>query len=240
MTDLVRAAIEALSPDQQNSPPRHALADARLLRAKILGVLLRQRRQAADSSLADCAVFLQQTPQTLEAWECGEQSPSLPQVELLSSYLEGAPPPGNLEAYQLLRERIIGVLLRMARDKQAISADAVASDSALDKDCLRAVELGDSAIDLPDLTALAQALDVDLRDFIDAPAAEVAPPPVPAGPAIDEGKAALSDFAADSDNAAFIRLAMAFRQIPAEDLHRIADALFAIINANADQRPAAS
>ena len=239
-TDLVTAALEALQPEPAHAPARQSLAQARLLRAKILGALLRQRRQAAQASLEDCANFLQLSPPAVEAWEYGEESPSLPQFELLSSYLAGEPTPGNQADYVLLRGRVIGVLLRMARDKKAMSADAVAIDSALDADCLRAVELGESDIPLSDLTALAQTLRLDLRELVDAPAADFTPAPAPANPAIDDSQAALRDFEADSDNAAFIRLALAFRHIPAEDLHRIADALFAIINAPADQRPAAS
>ncbi len=238
-TDLASAAIEALQSDPAHAPSREALAEARSLRAKILGLLLRKHRLAAERAPEECAAFLQVSPQTLEAWEFGAESPSLPQVELLAGYLNGEPTPAKRDEYQLLRGRIIGVLLRMARDKQAMSQDAVVAETALDTEMLRVGELGGCDIPLSDLTGLAQALHVDMRDFLEAPAGTPAQPPAPNEPAIDDATAALSEFVADSQNAAFIRLAMAFRHIKADDLHRIADALFAIIHASADERSAA-
>jgi len=46
--------------------------------------------------------------------------------------------------------------------------------------------------------------------------------------------AAWRQFTANRENRAFIRLAMAFQQIERDDLHRIADALFAIIKARGE------
>ncbi len=235
-TDLASAAIDALQPaaDKQPSPQNRALAER--LRARIVGVLLRKFRLAAQCAPEECANFLQVTPEQFAAWECGEEAPSLPELELLASFLQGAPTPDRQNDYLLLRQRIIGVLLQ----KACLDADADAARTTMQPDRLSAYELGERAIPMTDLSELAQALGLELSAFLEA--AETRRPfsTISAAQSSDDSATAFSDFAADRQNAAIIRLAMAFRHIRADDLHRIADALFAIINARAEGGPAES
>ena len=51
------------------------------IRAKMLGVLLRDARQSAARTIEDCARLLNVMPDLIERWEYGEQVPALPQLE---------------------------------------------------------------------------------------------------------------------------------------------------------------
>jgi transcriptional regulator with XRE-family HTH domain len=57
------------------------------LRAKKLGVLIRDARLAAGKSIEDCARILELSETTFNAYELGDASPSLPELELLAYYL---------------------------------------------------------------------------------------------------------------------------------------------------------
>ncbi len=232
-TDLASAAIDALQPAADKQPALQNLPLAKRLRARIIGVLLRKIRLAADCAPEECAAFLQVTPEQFEAWETGEAAPSLPELELLSSFLRGAPTPRRQSDYLLLRQRIIGVLMQKAR--LTADADADLAQAAIPPDRLSAYELGERSAPMTDLCALAQALGLDLSAFLEVNSTE-RPFGMPSAAQPDtDGATALIDFAADRQNAAFIRLALAFRHIRADDLHRIADALLAIINARAER-----
>lgn len=230
-TDLANAAIDALQSAAGKQPSPQNLPLAKCLRAKIVGVLLRKARLAAECAPEECAAFLQMTPEQFEAWETGEEAPSLPELELLSSFLQGAPTPDRQSDYLLLRQRIIGVLMQKAR----LNADVDIAQTAVYPDRLSAYELGERSAPMTDLCALAQVLGLELSAFLESTKMERSFLMPSAAQPIDAGATALTDFAADRQNAAFIRLAMAFRHIRADDLHRIADALLAIINARAER-----
>ena len=137
--------------------------------------------------------------------------------------------------YELLRRRLIGALLRAARESSGRLVEEVSESAGLEALQLSNFEFGEVRIPVSDLTALAQALGLEMDYFAAAPKS-VAEAPHTSGstrtPA--ERRSDWRDFAAESDNLPFIRLAMAFRSIARDDLHRIADALFAIIRANGD------
>ena len=224
--DLASAALAALQPtsDKPPSPQHQELADC--LRAKVVGVLLRQARLAAECSPEACADFLQMPPAQFAAWEAGEAAPSLPELELLSRFLQGAPTPQRQSDYLLLRQRIIGVQLQNAHQ------GAGSAQTTIPPDKLEAYLRGECRLPMTDLCALAQTWGVALSDFRETATTRRPVSALGAEQASDEGIRTASQ--ADQQQAAFIRLAMAFRHINADDLQRIADALFAIIDARAN------
>ena len=173
---LTQAALAALHPSTstQSQPFNHA--EACRLRGKILGVLIRSIRLEAQRSLRECAEFLHVDNQLVEEWEFGDQVPSLPQLELLSRYLksgaDGYPDggtgsqPSSREQYLILRQRLIGAMLRAAREAMDLSIADLGAQTALDMDLLERYELGELQIPLSQLTALAQAVDQDLNYFV--------------------------------------------------------------------------
>lgn len=243
--DLTQAALKALQPAAIEAVNFINHDEARKLRGKLLGVMIRQRRLQAECSLADCALVLEIEPALIEAWEYGESEPSLPELEVLGQFFNGrqsgagdgrAADRAARDEYMLLRQRLIGALLRAARESSGRTVEAISESAGLDVGALQRFEFGEETIAVSELTALAQALELDLSYF-------ATPRLMPESSRADEsGKAPAEtggdwrQFAAESDNLPFIRLAMAFQGIGRDDLHRIADALVAIIRANGDAK----
>lgn len=59
-----------------------------MLRAKALGVLIRDARLAKRLSVKECAQALHIKPATFRAYEEGRKSPSLPELEILAYFLD--------------------------------------------------------------------------------------------------------------------------------------------------------
>ncbi|MDE2747723.1 MAG: helix-turn-helix transcriptional regulator [Chloroflexota bacterium] len=243
--DLTEAALEALQPPTvtKSKTPNHD--DAHSIRGKILGVLLRMYRLEAERSLADCAAILQVEPQLVEAWEYGDKVPSLPQLEVIAHYLNGRASDteggaGSVDAsaqreYLRLRRRLVGGMLRAARETAGQSVEVLSAETGLEAELLESYELGEARIPVGQLARLAQAVKKDLSYFAETAAFSRDPAPSPdMNQSESDDDAAWRQFTANRENRAFIRLAMAFQQIERDDLHRIADALFAIIKARGE------
>ena len=243
--DLTQAALEALQPSIVEAAKTINHDEARSVRGKILGVLIRKCRLEAERSLTECAIFMDAEPGLVEDWEYGESEPSLPQLELLAQFLNGR---GSLtggdaltadraaqDEYMLLRRRLIGALLRAARESSGRSLEGLSESAGLEARQLRSFEFGEEKIPVSNLTALAQALQLDMSYFAASP--QNLPEQSRSSGLLEmptEIGADWRGFAAERENLPFIRLAMAFQYIARDDLHRIADALFAIIRANGD------
>ncbi len=245
--DLTRVALSALQSSTSADSEYVDHDEAHCLRGKILGVLIRQSRLAAEVTTEDCARYLSVKPQLIEAWELGERAPSLSQLEGLASCFK-APmsdeslsaavlPQAEQDEYMRIRQRLAGALLQSARRDQEASIEDISARTGLDADLLQRYEYGESVMPVHHLTALAQAVQRDLSYFTDSAGVSLrraSPSARNAATAKDED-VDLAQFAADQRNRAFIRLAMAFRDIDREDLDRIASALLAIIRERRDE-----
>lgn len=156
---------------------------AKTLRAKKLGVLIRDARTFACRSLSECAETLGLPQAAYEAYEMGEQSPSLPELELLSYYF-GVPLEhfyGNqllernhrfkenvdLEVLIGLRQRMVGALIRKARKEANLSLESLSETTGVAPAVLEAYELGERSVPVPELDAIAFALGSTVKDFQD-------------------------------------------------------------------------
>ncbi|MBN1966880.1 MAG: transcriptional regulator [Anaerolineae bacterium] len=215
-----------------------------LLRARILGVLIRDARQTANLDLNDCAALIGVTPDTLAAWEFGQAMPSLPQLELLAYHLdvpishfwgtETLLQPARHNAvdtgqYVLLRGRLIGALLRGAREQNNLTQEQVAAEAGLTAEHIDAYELGLRPIPLPVLVTLAHAVKVNLSYFLED------------GNRIGDSLAMQADLKAIADmpdemrrfvaapvNQAYLELAMRLAQMSSNELRAIAEAILNI------------
>ena len=176
--DLIQAALAALEPSAAAKTTSRDQGEARRIRGKLVGVLIRKTRLAAERSIAECADFLGVEPQLLESWEYGDSEPSLPQLELLSYFLNGrdSTPAGAQSAdreaqgeYILLRQRLIGALLRAAREASDQPVEELSETVGLAAAQLTKFEFGEERITVSDLTALAQALGLDMNYFAALP-----------------------------------------------------------------------
>lgn len=208
------------------------------LRGRMLGVLLRDARNNASRSLEDVAGYLHIPPEVVEAWELGDASPSLPQLELLAYFFdvpvshfwglktleaERAQPVSAQEEFVALRTRMIGALLRQSREEMKWSIDDLATRTAISAQDLHDYEVGEISIPMHELAVLANAVNKTMGYFLET-ASQI-------GDLLamrekwkhfntlpDE----LREFAANPQNIGFIEIALNFSRMNSDVLRRIA------------------
>jgi transcriptional regulator with XRE-family HTH domain len=153
------------------------------LRSRKLGVLIRDARFAARKTIPECAHISGVTSGIFRAWEGGRRSPSLPELEVLAYALKlplrrfwsknatsnDVPTTENLNLTALagLRQRLIGALLRREREKASISLRDLSEQSGISTSRLKAYELGERPIPLPELEGLIVLLGSQIESLFD-------------------------------------------------------------------------
>ncbi|HEY6073672.1 MAG TPA: helix-turn-helix transcriptional regulator [Anaerolineales bacterium] len=153
------------------------------LRSKKLGVLIRDARLAARRTSRECADAMGISRALLLSYEEGRRSPSLPELEVLVFYLRiplshfwgrqaissDAPlsEPMDLPRLMSVRQRLIGALLRQERNKANLSLKDLADRSGVPSPRLKAYELGERPIPLPELEVVLTSLGARVDDFFD-------------------------------------------------------------------------
>ncbi len=153
------------------------------LRTKKLGVLIRDVRLTARRNLDECAKAIGVTKGVFRAYEEGRRAPSLPELEILVYYLklpidhfwgkasisDDGPATEPLDLPQLieLRQRMIGALLRQERNTASMSIKALTLETGIPAGRIKAYELGERAIPVPELEALLTALGGRIETFFD-------------------------------------------------------------------------
>ncbi len=215
------------------------------IRARKLGVLLRDARLKARKSVAECARMIGVTPAVWRAYESGRKSPSLPEVEVFAYTMrlpvehfwsneaisDDADPAEslNLERLMSVRHRLIGARLRQQRMKAGLSLQALAARTGLPSGRLRAYELGERAIPLPELEALMTVLEGDEGALLDQSG--------PVGQWISEQKTLreflqlppeLREFVCKPVNRPYLELALRLSSMSVEQLRSVAEGLLEI------------
>lgn len=216
-----------------------------LLRTKSLGVLIRDARTFRRKTIAECAALLNISPSVLRAWEEGRKAPSLPELEVLAYALElpishfwskeirsddeNAAENLNLPLLIGLRHRVVGALLRKAREAASISLRALSEQSGIPVSRLHAYELGERPIPLPELEVLAELLNTRIEAFLDTSG--------PVGRWFMQQKAIsrflelpdeMQEFVTRPVNRPYIELAMKLSNMSAEKLRSLAENLLDI------------
>ncbi len=153
------------------------------IRKKKLGLLMYDARKAKRRSLEECAQTLGVTPEVFQEFERGIRAPSLPQLELLALYLdvplehfwgkkamsEASTPEAMQEKdrLMLLRNRVIGTNLRLARNNANFSYREITEKTGIPEEQMKRYELGEAAIPTPELELLANVLDIPIEKFYD-------------------------------------------------------------------------
>jgi transcriptional regulator with XRE-family HTH domain len=153
------------------------------IRTKKLGVLIRDARIAARRSIQECAEALGIKPSTFRAYEEGARAPSLPELETLVYYLDlpmehfwskeiksaSAPRHAKLDLPKLvaIRQRKIGALLRQERLKASISLRNLSQETGISGARIKAFEMGERPIPLPELEVLVSHLGGRVESFFD-------------------------------------------------------------------------
>lgn len=152
------------------------------IKAKKLGVLIRDAREATCRSLEECAQAVGTTVDVMKHYELGEKSPSLPELEILAHYLkvplehfwgeellESGEVDAEFDPQKLiaLRQKIIGVLIRKYRMEKSLSQEELAVSLGISLSKLQAYEMGLQPIPVPELDTLAQELGWQIKVFQD-------------------------------------------------------------------------
>lgn len=231
-------------PEQVDESKPMDFGESYRIRGKMIGVLLRDARLKAGRSIEDCARLARVKPEIVEAWEFGDDVPSLPQLELLAYYLDvpishfwGV---DTLEAtrdekvsaqdeYLALRTRMIGALLRLAREDNNLSLEQVAEDSGLPVDLIESYELGEIPMPMHALTVLSNCVKKNMRYFLESDSH------LGEWLAIREEWKHFTNlpddvrkFAANPLNLGFIEIAIMFSQMPADKLRKVGESVLNI------------
>jgi transcriptional regulator with XRE-family HTH domain len=218
--------------------------DTMILRDRIVGVLLQDARNHAGRTKQECADVLGVSPATITAYEQGQRSISLPELEALGYFLgipvtrfldpdseplpqDEAPP---YEEILALRHRIVGVLLRQAR----LDASMTQRDLAAVVDCsdstISDYEYGRRPIPLAELEVMAQALNVRLDYFLGDQAGPIGrwEREQASYRVFRELPEEIQEFVSRPINRSYLELAMKLAAMPAGALRNIAEGLLEI------------
>jgi transcriptional regulator with XRE-family HTH domain len=219
---------------------------AQALRERIVGVLIKDARVVRGHTPADCAAAIGCAPDDFARYEAGLASPSLPELELLAYFLEvplsyfwsdrvlseqrnGARPTLPTAEITALRNRIIGVQLRQARQAARLPAEQLAADLDVAPAALAAYEAGLAAMPVATLQAAAARLGLPMEHFAEDQ-----------GPVGDWDRTRralervrqlppeLREFVSQPMNESFLRLAWRLSELPVDKLRSIAASLLEI------------
>ncbi len=179
-------AAQMKAKQQQKNPQdadtAYNFAESYRIRAKMLGVLLCDARESAVRTIEDCARLLNVSAEQYQSWELGEDVPTLPQLELLAYYLDvpvshfwslettritRAGRDKAQHEYLSLRNRMVGALLRQARETANLTHEALAEACGLPVERIAAYELGDEAPPMHELSVLAQGVNQNMSYFLE-------------------------------------------------------------------------
>lgn len=154
-----------------------------VIRSKKLGVLIRDSRLSRNKTMDECAAAVGVSVDTFEIYELGEQSPSLPEVELLAFYLnqpfehfmgttalqEGDSAENKIDPIRFvgIRQRMIGAQIKKTRLEANQTLESVAERAGMSPEVLETYEIGEQPIPMPVLETLVISLNNNIREYQD-------------------------------------------------------------------------
>ncbi|MBE0689918.1 MAG: helix-turn-helix transcriptional regulator [Anaerolineae bacterium] len=235
----ISARLRKQRDEQTEMPATADFEESYRVRAHMVGVLLRDARISAQRSAEDCARLLHVEPEMVEMWEYGDETPALPQLEILAYYLdvpvshfwsattlqsEKAERTHAQSEYLALRDRMIGVLLRQARENAEMSLEALGELSGLSAEAIARYELGEQSLPLNVLTVLANGVNKNLSYFLESSSH------IGEWLALREAANRMAElpdelrrFVTNPLNRGFIEIAMMFSQMPTDKLRKIGE-----------------
>ncbi|MCB9436553.1 MAG: helix-turn-helix domain-containing protein [Anaerolineales bacterium] len=236
--------INAAKEEAEAQAKQVDLEELYALRARMLGVLVRDARVASGYAVEDIADTLNVAAETVVNWEFGREAPSLPQLELLAYFLQI--PVSHFwgsetlleqqtrrsidgDEYQAVRNHMIGIMLRTQREALQWTVEQVAEAAGLDSEIVALYEQGQASVPMTVITALASVLKVNLSYFLEdtgriATFFEVRE----ALKAFEEMPEDIREFVSKPSNQAYIRVAMSLAHMPTEALRALAEGLLDI------------
>lgn len=215
------------------------------LRAKKLGILLRDARNSAGKSLRDCGEAIGVSGSTMGAYEYGERSPSLPELEMLAFYLkvplnffwsdqipeskESIMDELQVEHTLILRDRAIGEIIADKRHQESITYKEIEENTGISARRMKKFETGENSISIPELELLSNMLDLPMSTFREHES--VVGKWIASQSGINEFldlPINLQIFVTTPVNRPYIELAEKLSKLPAEELRAVAEGLLEI------------
>ncbi len=153
------------------------------LRSRIIGALLHSVRDRVRMSPQECAAVLGISPETLAAYEEGNRPISLPELELLTRFLDvplsairSTETVADIQAdkklpnpnlYLMLRHRIVGARLRQLRSEAKRTQQDLAEMLECPLETIVEYEFGKRPIPVAELEVVCRALNAPLSYFLD-------------------------------------------------------------------------
>jgi transcriptional regulator with XRE-family HTH domain len=215
------------------------------IRTKKLGVLIRGARLAARRTVRECADAMGISRAALMAYEEGQRAPSLPELEVLVFYLrvplrhfwgnqavsDTVLVSGTLDLQALMsvRQRLIGALLRQERTRADMSIKDVAANTGITPARLKAYELGERPIPLPELEIILGLLGSRVENFFDqnGPVGRWLTGQELIGKFLELPEE-MKDFVSQPVNRPYLELAMKLSEMSKERLRSVAEGLLDI------------
>lgn len=216
-----------------------------IIRSKKLGILITDARILRRKTIAECANLLGIPAGTLRAWEEARKSPSLPELEILA-YALGLPlsqfwskeahshdaktaTEMDLSESEKVRQSQVGALLRQAREEVGLTLRNLSERTGISMPKLKAYEIGERPIPLPELEGLVALLGKPIESFFDQSG--------PVGKWMAEQKAVadflklsreLQAFVSRVGNLPYLELAVKLSDMSSDKLRSVAEGLLEI------------
>lgn len=215
------------------------------IRAKKMGILLRDARIRAGESMKTCGEVIGTSGRTISKFEDGEKSPSLPELEVLAFFLDvpleqfwgneaksedgKLTPLGDIEQRMQIRDLKIGAMLRKARVEKGLSMSEVADQLGLTTYRLKSYETGKFSIPIAELEIILDLYNLDLEEFFPdtGPIAEWAHIKKTGAKFVDLPKD-LREFVTKPINRPYLEIAQKLSDMSADDLRDVAEGLLDI------------
>ena len=208
-------------------------SDTVVLQLKIIGVLMRAARERAHRTVHQVAQRLGVTPARVRQYERGTRPVSMPELEILSLYLrtpltfffdreaafQDEVSQSPTEAEMRTRRALMGVKLKQARLAAGKTKEDCAQAIGRNLATIGRYERGIGDIPITELDRLANLLGVNLYYFAEKKSVE---------DTLDLDKLAripkeVRAFVLDSDNLAYVRMAMKFADLPSDRLKELGE-----------------
>lgn len=215
------------------------------LRAKKLGILIRDARLSSGKTMSECGDAIGVSGSTISAYEKGNSSPSLPELELLAYFLKIpisrfwqdivlSMDDDDSDLYEVehtlvIRHRQIGDILRDARDKLGITYDEITEKTGITYGRMKRFENGESPVPLPELELLSNVLLLTIQDLFESESE--AGKWLKAQSGISDFLAlpsGLQEFVTKPTNIPYLELAKKLSSLSADQLRSIAESLLDI------------
>lgn len=150
------------------------------LQSRMIAVQLKQARQRVGKSIEECAAFLSISMDEYETYENGLLSPSLPELEAISYFLdkplklfldtkltdEASVSPAKVKTVVGIRTKIIATTLLSTRKEKELSIEDVAEKTGISSENLVEYESGEKKIPYVEFDFLCKLYDLKPFDFI--------------------------------------------------------------------------